>query len=55
MSTPKPILCRLRLHYWGEAHTEEGERYLLCSRCGKDDYLGAVSPGEGPHWPGKAW
>ncbi len=55
MTTTKPLLCRLHVHYWAEAKNDDGQRYLLCDRCGKDDYRGDVSPGEGPNWPGKAW
>lgn len=55
MTASKPLLCRLRIHFWSEAKTAEGSRYIRCRRCGKDDYRGDVSPGEGPNWPGIAW
>jgi hypothetical protein len=51
----KPLLCRLKIHFWYEAKTDEGSRYLRCTRCGKDDYRGDASPGEGPNWPGASW
>jgi hypothetical protein len=48
-------LCRIGLHNWIYAHNDEGGRYAVCTRCGKDDYRGDTSPDEGPNWPGKQW
>jgi hypothetical protein len=55
MSRARVLLCRLGLHHWVDAHTDEGDRYALCSKCGKDDYRGQTAPDEGPNWPGKQW
>jgi hypothetical protein len=34
----KPLLCRLNLHHsWVRRSTEDGNRYRLCARCGKED------------------
>lgn len=41
----KPVLCRLHLHKYKVASTEDGSRFLRCRRCGKVD----DSPGPG-HW-----
>jgi hypothetical protein len=43
----KPIRCRLHLHKFKVASTEDGSRFLRCSRCGKED----DSLGRG-HWAG---
>ena len=33
----RPLLCLLNLrHRWHQASTEDGERFTVCSRCGKD-------------------
>ena len=30
----KPFLCRTNLHHtWESAHTDDGQRYVRCSRC----------------------
>ena len=43
----KPIRCRLHLHKFLVASTEDGSRFLRCRRCGKED------PGLGAgHWAG---
>lgn len=43
----KPLLCRLNLrHHWTWQTNEDGKRFRLCSRCGKD-YPVADHPGEG--------
>ena len=35
------LLCRLGVHRWQHARTDEGTRYRTCGRCGKDgDYEG---------------
>jgi hypothetical protein len=41
----KPIRCRLHLHKFRVASTEDGTRFLRCRRCGKED----DSVGRG-HW-----
>lgn len=33
----KPIRCRLHLHKFQLASTEDGSRFLRCRRCGKED------------------
>jgi len=33
----KPLRCRLRLHKYLVASTEDGNRFLRCRRCGKED------------------
>jgi hypothetical protein len=33
----KPIWCRLHLHKFRVASTEDGARFLRCRRCGKED------------------
>ena len=34
----RPLRCRLNIrHDWHGESTEDGERYLRCRRCGKDD------------------
>jgi hypothetical protein len=40
-----PIRCRLHLHKFRVASTEDGTRFLRCRRCGKDD--ASMGPG---HW-----
>jgi hypothetical protein len=30
----KPLRCVLHLHVWHTYHNDEGQRYLLCTRCG---------------------
>jgi len=55
MSGLRLIFCRLGLHSWVDAHTDEGDRFALCTKCGKDGYRGATAPDEGPNWPGKQW
>jgi uncharacterized C2H2 Zn-finger protein len=30
----KPLRCLLHLHAWHTYHNHEGQRYLLCTRCG---------------------
>jgi hypothetical protein len=41
----KPIRCRLHLHHFQVASTEDGSRFLRCRRCGKeDDFAGRA------HW-----
>jgi hypothetical protein len=33
----RPLRCRLNLHHlWKHAQTEDGARYMVCSRCGKE-------------------
>ena len=33
----KPFLCRTNLHHlWELAHTDDGQRYVRCSRCLKE-------------------
>ncbi len=33
----KPLLCRLGLkHHWVWKYTDTSDRYLICSRCGKE-------------------
>jgi hypothetical protein len=43
----KPIRCRLHLHKFRVASTEDGSRFLRCRRCGKED--ASLGPG---HWAG---
>jgi hypothetical protein len=43
----KPIRCRLHLHQFRLASTEDGSRFLRCRRCGEEDP--ALGPG---HWAG---
>jgi len=33
--------CRMRLHDYHPATTDDGGKYLVCSRCGKEDYPGS--------------
>jgi len=40
----KPIRCRLHLHKFLVASTEDGSRFLRCRRCGKEDTT------DGAHW-----
>ena len=33
----RPVLCKLNLHKWRSARSEDGtSRYLKCRRCGKE-------------------
>ncbi|MDQ1749882.1 MAG: hypothetical protein QOE71_938 [Pseudonocardiales bacterium] len=33
----KPLLCRTHLHHkWMTEHTEDGESFMRCTRCGTD-------------------
>ena len=34
----RPLLCRLRLHWFVACHNPDGEFYLRCRRCGVDRY-----------------
>jgi hypothetical protein len=43
----KPIRCRMHLHKFRVASTEDGSRFLRCRRCGKED--SSLGPG---HWAG---
>jgi hypothetical protein len=43
----KPVRCRLHLHKYLVASTEDGSRFLRCRRCGKEDT--STEPG---HWGG---
>ena len=37
MSNRPPLRCRLNLrHHWQRTQTEDGARYMVCSRCGKE-------------------
>jgi hypothetical protein len=37
MADRKPLLCRFNIkHHWIWHYTDPHERYLVCSRCGKD-------------------
>jgi len=52
----RPLLCALHLHHhWVPATTEDGGRYLRCSRCGTDNSGLRSTPGglimvvTGPH------
>jgi hypothetical protein len=37
MTDRKPLLCRFNIkHHWVWHYTDPHERYLVCSRCGKD-------------------
>ncbi len=36
-TNPRPILCALNLrHHWTPETTEDGGRFLVCSRCRKE-------------------
>ncbi|WP_169064305.1 hypothetical protein [Geodermatophilus dictyosporus] len=35
------LRCRLGLHAWRPQRNEQGQGYLRCARCGKDDDRGA--------------
>ncbi|MFE4469044.1 hypothetical protein ACFRFH_09505 [Leifsonia sp. NPDC056824] len=36
-SRRKPLLCRLNIHHhWHLESTPDGDRYMRCSKCGKD-------------------
>jgi hypothetical protein len=50
--TPRPLLCRLNLkHQWEGQSTEDGGRYLRCTRCGKDHSGGGpTSGGDRSYW-----
>jgi hypothetical protein len=42
----RPLLCRLNLrHKWKRHSTEDGQRYLRCVRCDKDDAALRTQPG----------
>ena len=43
----KHLLCRLHLHKFRVASTEDGSRFMRCRRCGKED--DSLGPG---HWAG---
>jgi len=43
----KSIWCRLHLHAFRVASTEDGSRFMRCRRCGKED--ASLGPG---HWAG---
>lgn len=43
----KPLRCRLHLHRFRVASTEDGSRFLRCRRCGKEET--PIGPG---HWAG---
>jgi hypothetical protein len=49
---PRPLLCRMNLrHRWKGQSTEDGCRYLRCSRCGKDHSGGGpTSGGDKGYW-----
>jgi hypothetical protein len=37
MSKQRPLSCRLNLrHHWKAAQTEDGARYVVCTKCGKE-------------------
>jgi hypothetical protein len=39
----KPWKCRIGLHKWRTAWSEDGQKYRHCDRCGHDN-----DPGSGP-------
>jgi len=40
------LRCRVGLHDYHRAQNDEGLTFLLCSRCGKEDFPnGAIPPG----------
>jgi hypothetical protein len=46
-----PLLCRLNLHHkWRSQLNPEGQQYLQCARCGKDQY--DVERHDGPNTAG---
>lgn len=36
MTTAKSILCRLGIHHWEDQRNDEGQKYVVSRRCGKD-------------------
>ena len=36
MTKNKNFLCRLGIHSWENHRNEEGQRYIVCARCGKE-------------------
>lgn len=44
--TSKGIWCRLNLHHWAWRSTDDGGRYRVCDRCGKEDFR-VSDPGDG--------
>lgn len=53
ISTPtRPLACRLHLHHhWHVESTEDGSRYLRCTRCGKDEPYNGHGPLDGAFVP----
>ncbi len=35
----RPLRCLLRLHSYVVTVTDTGERYLVCRRCGREDFV----------------
>ena len=40
----KSLACRVGWHKWRNRVTDEGQRYVVCERCGKEDEAGPVAP-----------
>ncbi len=32
----KSVRCRVGVHHWEDRRNPEGERYIVCTRCGKE-------------------
>lgn len=48
----RPLACRLNLHHhWHVESTEDGSRYLRCTRCGKDEPYNGHGPLDGSFVP----
>jgi hypothetical protein len=45
----RPLLCLLNLrHRWHMEYTDDGGRYVQCTRCGKEPRRGGGAPLQGP-------
>jgi hypothetical protein len=39
------LLCRVGWHKWQRRSTDDGSRYLVCRRCGKEGEAGPLAGG----------
>lgn len=44
----RSLLCRVGWHKWQRLSTEDGHRYLVCRRCGKEGEVGPMLGGDSP-------
>jgi hypothetical protein len=40
----RSLWCRLGRHRWKKVWNEEGQHYMKCERCGKEDDVASSSP-----------